>query len=283
VAGSEQALAAVGDDQVADIIRDGLTAHNRAPRYEQVIHLVEQAIRDGRLAPGAALPPEPELAAQVGLSRRTIRQAWNDLARRGLIVRRRGIGTFVARPAIEQPLGRLSSFVETLAREGSLPDITLLGVRLTVDRDASPLLYGHRDGVVFEISRLFKSESEPIVLETIFLPLEIGQLLPGEQLGAAVIDDLLESAAGILVDRGEETLRMTRLGRADAALLQASPGEPAFLVQRTALAEDRIVEMRRSLIRADRAQFHIALQGRQRSTFSQPEPLEPSEPGSSSD
>jgi len=268
---------AAGTD-IIELINDGIDRSSRTPRYEQVIRLIAEAIHDGRLPPGAALPPEPELAGRVGLSRRTIREAWNDLAHRGLIVRRRGIGTFIARPAIEQPLGRLSSFIHTLASGGSPPDVTLLGVRLTTDREASPLLTGARDGVVFEISRLFRTDEEPVVLETIFLPVEIGQRLPGDQLAVAVIDDLLESEAGVVVDGGEEVLRLTRLRRADAALLQATPGDPAFLVVRSGFSVGRTIEVRRSVIRGERAQFRITLHGRGGSSFSQPEAIAASTP-----
>jgi GntR family transcriptional regulator len=193
------------------------------------------------------------------ISRQTLRHALNDLTRRGLLIRRRGVGTFVAGTAIEQPLGRLTSFVHTLSTDGSPPDAKLLGVRLMVDMVASPLLTGSDSALVCEISRLFRVDNEPVVLERIFLTPEIGELLPGDRLATAVVDDLLQVLAGVEVDRGEEVLQMARLGREEAAMLEMNVNDPVFLVNRTAFSAERPVEFRRSLIRGDRARFKVDL------------------------
>jgi GntR family transcriptional regulator len=235
-----------------------LAASPRTPRYEHLIATIEGAIRTGQLPPGAVLPKEPDLAARLGLSRQTVGRALSDLAHRGLLTRRRGIGTFVASvPPVEQPLGRLASFVRTLAVDGQPPESHLLGVRLTVDPDASPILIDADDGLVFEISRLFRAGGEPFAFEQIYLRPADGERLPGERLAGGVIYDLLAEVRGIVVTRGDETLRMSRLDRTEAALLGVAPGEPAFLVQRVAFAGDQPVEMRRGLVRGDRACFRI--------------------------
>jgi LacI family transcriptional regulator len=80
------------------------------PLYHQVEQAVSQLILEQRLAPGARLPSEPELALWFGVAPLTVRRALERLERAGTIVRRRGSGTFVgpnlpARP-IEAP-GRI--------------------------------------------------------------------------------------------------------------------------------------------------------------------------------
>lgn len=234
-----------------------LAASPRTPRYEHLIATIEGAIRAGRLPAGAVLPREPDLAARLGLSRQTVGRALANLAQRGLLTRRRGIGTFVAVPPVEQPLGRLASFVRTLAVDGQPPASQLLGVRLTVDPDASPVLAGGEDGLVFEIGRLFRAAGEPFAFERIYLRPGDGERLPGDQLAGGVIYELLEEVCGVTVTRGDETLRLARLDRPEAAMLGAAPGDPAFLLQRVAFAGDHPVEVRRSLIRGDRACFRI--------------------------
>lgn len=73
-----------------------LSARSGVPRYRQVINQIADAIRAGTLAPGARLPSVRELSVQLTLSLITVRRAYAELARAGLVVRRQGQGTFVA-------------------------------------------------------------------------------------------------------------------------------------------------------------------------------------------
>lgn len=66
------------------------------PLHEQLKQLLRSEILEGRLRPGDRLPTEAELCARYGISRAPVRQALEDLAREGLILRQRGRGTFVA-------------------------------------------------------------------------------------------------------------------------------------------------------------------------------------------
>ena len=250
-----------GDQEIMALLRNAIVPESRTPRFEQLEAALDAAIVDGRLAPGAVLPREPDLAAGLGLSRQTVGRALNDLAERGLVIRRRGVGTFIAPRRVEQPLDRLYSFVHTLASAGRPPAAQLLGVRLTADDEASRLLTGSADGLVVEIGRLFYFEDVPVVLEHAYLPVEYGQRLPLDRLADGVIDDLLRELCGVDIDRGEEVLSMATLPKSAAALLRLRPGAPAFSIVRTAYAGARVMQMRRSLIRGDRARFRVQLVG----------------------
>ncbi|HEY7031470.1 MAG TPA: GntR family transcriptional regulator [Thermomicrobiales bacterium] len=251
--------AGAGPDAVVELLASVLARDDRTPLAERLVAALETAIQDGRLAPGSVLPREPDLARRLGLGRQTVGRALGELARRGLLVRRRGIGTFVAVPPVEQPLGHLSSFVHTLAVEGNPPSARLLGVRLTVDPDASRILTGQPDALVWEIGRLFYADGQPFAVEWIYLNPECGERLPGDRLADGVIDELLRESCGMVVDGGEEVLSLATVDRTEATLLGRPAGAPAFLIARTAYAGDRPVEVRRRLIRGDRARFRIRL------------------------
>lgn len=252
---------AAAADALVAFLAAALSPASRVPLYEQLMAGVARAVRDGLLPPGAALPPEPELARRLGLSRQTVGQALTGLARRGLVTRRRGIGTFVAGPTVEQPLDRLYSFVRTLGDRGGPAGARLLGARLTVDPEASALLAGRPDGLVFELTRLFLADGAPLVVETVYLPQACGERLPGARLATDVVYDLLREACGIDVTHAEETLRLALLEPTEAALLGVAAGDPAFRVERTAYAGARPVELRRSLVRGDRSRFRVHLEG----------------------
>jgi len=74
--------------------------------FEETVERLGTAIRIGLLTPGSRLPPERELAVELGISRSTLRQALTTLVQSGHLtaVRGRGGGTFVAeRPPLSEP------------------------------------------------------------------------------------------------------------------------------------------------------------------------------------
>jgi GntR family transcriptional regulator len=259
---SEQMTSAGATDPVTSLLSEMLSHSDRRPLVDRITATMVDAITSGTLSPGIVLPREPDLAKALGLSRQTVGRALSEVARRGLLVRRRGIGTFVANaPAVEQPLGRLSSFIHTLALDGTPPAARLIGVRLTTDPTLAATLTGDANAVIWEIGRLFAVGGEPFALEWIYLTQACGERLPGDRLADGVIDDLLQEFCGITIDHGEETLSLTALDRTAAAFLHQVPGAPAFLIVRTASVGDRVVEIRRRLIRGDRARFRLELPG----------------------
>ena len=68
----------------------------RAPLYLQLQQLVRQAIQTKVLTQDDMIPAERDLALEYGVSRITVRKAIDGLAQEGLVVRRRGSGTYVA-------------------------------------------------------------------------------------------------------------------------------------------------------------------------------------------
>jgi GntR family transcriptional regulator len=230
------------------------------PLYEQLGTMLTRLIETGRLRPGTILPREPEFAEKIGVSRQTLNQALGGLARRGLVNRYRGVGTFVASPFVEQPLDQLYSFIQTLSAKGRTPRTRLLGRRLIVDDYFSTELTGRPGHLVAEISRLRLVDDDPFVIETIFLEETCGQKLPEERLEREALYDLLRELCDIRVTHADEIMSPIKLDRAEARLLGVNTGEPGFMVERTTYAGDRVVEERRSVIRGDRYRFRVHLE-----------------------
>ncbi len=247
-------------EEVIRVLQQAVEVESRVPRYERLAQRLAEEIEQGRLPPGSVLPPEVELAQRLGVSRSTVNQALVTLARKGLVHRKRGVGTFVAR-TYEQPLGSLYSLLRTLTAQGHHVSSRLLGWRLTAEEDASPLLGGQR-GLVFELTRLRLVDGEPLALETIYLPQACGERIPLDRALREPLYDLLREHCGVVVTHAEETLQPVALDRVAATLLEVPAGSPAFLVERVGYAgPERPVELRRSLIRGDRYRFRVRLEG----------------------
>ena len=87
------------------------------PLYFQVAEQIEGAIQGGQLAPGDRIANEVALADQLGLSRPTVRQAIQTLVDKGLLVRKRGVGTQVVNAPIRRTV-ELTSLYDDLTRSG---------------------------------------------------------------------------------------------------------------------------------------------------------------------
>jgi len=73
------------------------------PIYRQIMRQIVDAIAGGRLAPGEQLPSHRDLALQLVIAPLTVKKAYDELERQGLIVTQRGRGSFISEtlPAVE--------------------------------------------------------------------------------------------------------------------------------------------------------------------------------------
>ena len=88
------------------------------PLYARAIEALELLIQNEQFRPGDQLPSEEKLAEELGVSRSTLREAIGQLESRGVILRRQGVGTFIAEPAKTTFLGSIDK-LETLRRRAT--------------------------------------------------------------------------------------------------------------------------------------------------------------------
>jgi GntR family transcriptional repressor for pyruvate dehydrogenase complex len=78
---------------------------------DEIVRQLENLIVNNELSVGDALPPERDLAAQLGVSRNILREAISTMVQKGLLEVRQGSGTYVASPSVELLRDSLSFFV----------------------------------------------------------------------------------------------------------------------------------------------------------------------------
>lgn len=226
-----------------------------APLYLRLQAAIRDAVSSGDLTPGDALPPERELAAELKISRVTVRKALAGLVEAGLLTQRRGSGTYVAQAPrkVEQPLSRLTSFTEDMRARGLAPTVRVLSQVVTPPSPEEAMALGLKIGEeVSRLSRLRLADGVPMAIEHASLPVAY---LPDP---AAVGDSLYRTleARGIRPVRAMQRLSACTLGPAEAAILDVAPGSAALRIARVAyLADGRIVEYTRSFYRGDAYDF----------------------------
>jgi GntR family transcriptional regulator len=238
--------------------RQGQTLHSRLEST------LRGMIRDGTIPTGAILPGELELAAQVGVSRHTVRHALGVLTNEGLLRRERGRGTTVVSsdppPIIERSLSTFYAFAwEARARGASQHSYVMERKVLPADP-----VFGHRLGVapgteIERIIRLRTADEDPLVLETTYLPRELSAILDAQALEQESLYDMLERQLGLRVTHARESIRPIVLSRQVARLLRANAGAPAFSVERTTWSDRGPIEWQESVVRGDRYLYSVDL------------------------
>jgi GntR family transcriptional regulator len=219
------------------------------PLYHQLERVLAERIADGRYRDG--FPGDLDLAAEFRVSRGTVRQALDRLARSGLIVRHQGRGSFVAAP-LEYPLGRFYRFAHEMQVRG-IPESSQVLARGVVRAPAAvaAALGLARGDRLLRIVRLRLAGDRPLLLETSHLPDDVGAPLRFADLSAGSMYDLLEEG-GVRLSRVTEEVHPVSLRAEEAEPFGLPSGAPAFAVERIALAGERPVEHRLVLAPGDR-------------------------------
>lgn len=227
---------------------------SRIPLYEQLCRQLRQAIHEGQLDTTVTLPPEPELASQLGVSRFTLRQALDQLVREGLLRRQRGRGTFVIgiSPRPERRGRRWRSAPAAsieVVRFG--PTLPTLDVSEALELDPS-------DPIV-EIVRRHWVGGHPAGLDRIYLEARLLPNLSAADLQGFSLYHVIEQRAGVLLTGAAETVHARQLDDESARLLGIGPGEPALEVERHTYAGRRVIELRQTVVPSTSEAFEIHL------------------------
>jgi len=231
------------------------------PLYFQVAQRLEQMIESGEMPPGCRLENEIALADQLGLSRPTMRQAIQHLVNKGLLVRKRGVGTQVVHARVRRHV-ELSSLFDDLDRANRQPRTEIL----SFDREAAPddvavalRLPAGTEVVAFE--RLRYAQDEPLALMRNYVPVGVADIT-AEALTRHGLYHLLRDA-GVQLRIAEQTIGARKASATEARLLRETRGAPLLTMLRTAYDHtDRPVEYGSHVYRASRYSFEFTLAAR---------------------
>lgn len=207
-------------------------------------------------APGSAAPSERELVQRFGVARMTVRQALDALVGEGLLERIPGRGTFVARP--RRVPTKITSYTEEMRRRGLLGESqTLLARREQAGPGVARALNLTDGDAVIHWRRLRRGDGSPICLEDAYLN-EV--LLPGFlQSGMPTSLYAALEARGLRPTWAEDSVMADQATSDESTLLEIEAGAAVLRHSRRGLAGDKIVEVSRSVYRADRFTMWLQL------------------------
>lgn len=224
------------------------------PYYRQIRDQIEAMIKTGKLRPAQVICSEGVCATRLGVSKMTVRQAYQALRAEGLLVIEKGKRPIVSTGRVQKDFHRLRGFTEEMSRRGLKPSSKLLQVeRVVPDSATAGLLRLQEREEVYRVERLRYTNKDVVGLETTILPARLCPDLEKQDLENQSLYALLNAHYDIGVEWSEEELASVPAEREHAKLLQVNAGFPLFSMRRIGHnKEDLPVEYTISLFRGDR-------------------------------
>ncbi len=158
------------------------------PLYQQLSDEIKTQISEGKLKAGDRLMTEAEFSQQYEVSRITVRKAIELLVDEGYVMRRQGIGTFIAEKKLRRVVDSdnlVRSFSETSRMSGQEPSSDLLSVEwITPDASVQNHLRIGENEKALKIVRLRKIDGVPVMVETNYYSQKMDFLLQSNLTGS---------------------------------------------------------------------------------------------------
>lgn len=227
------------------------------PLYLQIAESLLERIRVGELAPEQRLPSERELSKALNVSRMTLRAALQELDNKGLLVRRPGDGTYVAKPKIERQADKLVPFTESMRSRGYQASAQLIVFeRRFAEVSVASKLKIPVSAQVFYFQRLRLINKEPVLLEKCTMPFYRFPDLEQYDLEKRSVYEIVETEYDIAPHHSEQSLEAVSATDFEAELLGIESGNPLMLERRLAFdKDDNPIEYGHDLYRGDRFRF----------------------------
>lgn len=227
------------------------------PLYEQIAEPIEAAILSGEVPPGAMLEDEISMAQRLEVARPTARRALQELTTKGLITRRRGVGTRVTPPHVHRPM-KLSSLNEDLKSSGFRPSTKVLSYEVrSATSDEAELLGLPPESGLLSIRRLRFADDHALAVLTNLIPLDIAP--SWNELGEFGLYHCLFQR-GVEIATADQEIGARGATPEEAGLLDEEPGAPLLTMQRVGRTkEGRAVEFGQHVYRPDLYSFSFRL------------------------
>ncbi len=227
------------------------------PLYIQIAEKLISRIESGDLSPGEKLPPERCLSEEIGVNRMTLRRALEVLESQGLILRKHGVGTFLAEPKIDRQMDVVYRFTRGIQNRGLTPSANIISIENimaepSLANDLALPISSH----VYSILRLRSINQEPVMLESYKIPQQRFPGLEHYDLENRSIYDILENEYGVPIMKARQSFEPVNATEFEANLLKINIGEALMLEKRLSFDDQNLpVEYGKDFYRGDRFRF----------------------------
>jgi DNA-binding GntR family transcriptional regulator len=228
------------------------------PLYFQVAEQIERAIQDGRLVAGDRIANEVSWADQLGVSRPTMRQAIQLLVDKGMLVRKRGVGTQVVRAPIRRTV-ELTSLYDDLKRSGHATATDVLDLSRVPAEEVPATHLGVPEGApLWRLERVRHVDGKPLALMCNYVPHEVADLEDTDFTATGLYEQF--RVRGIHLRVAHQTICARLADAREAGLLDREVGDALLTMERTSYDDGgRAVEYGHHLYRPDLYSYETML------------------------
>lgn len=211
-----------------------------APRYVAIKRSISGAVRDGRLKPGDRVPSEAEIVEQFDVSRMTANRALRELQAAGVLVRRAGVGSFIAEP---KPIGQIieiRNIAEEVRERGHAYRARVIrNVEEKAGADTASLLEAPIGTRIFHSIIVHHEAEFPIQLEERFVLASVAPDYSKIDFTQMTPNEYLTRTAPL--ERVEHRVRAEMPDAHTHSMLGLSDGEPVLRMTRRTWSHSRLV------------------------------------------
>jgi GntR family transcriptional regulator len=230
---------------------------NDLPAYKRIQNVILKRMESGALKTGDAIDSERQLAKVHQVSLMTARHALAGLEREGMVVRRRGAGTFVAPPKIH--FNKLMSFTEQMAARNLPARSKILSFTVTEEEsEVAARLALPAGSRLIRLERVREGAGEPFALETCYLSEEEFPRLRHTALERGSLFSILEGEYRLELAQSDEEIDATNADARTARLLAIGKGQPLLRIRQVIYStKGRATIYVRGFYRSDRRNLLI--------------------------
>ena len=228
------------------------------PLYFQVSQLIEKAILSGELPAGSRLENEVALGQRLGLSRPTVRRAIQEIVDKGLLVRRRGIGTQVVHGQVTRKV-ELTSLYDDLTNTHKVPSTHLLTLESqAADAKTAERLSVPEGSPTLHLRRVRLADDVPVAIMENWLPEEFIGIKPNDLVTHGFYQVL--RSRGVTMRVARQRIGARKSTTEESALLEIDKNSALLTMDRTAFDNSgRAVEFGQHCYRPDLYSFEVTL------------------------
>ncbi len=217
-------------------MEEQMNKHSSVPLYQQLVETIKQQIRDGELKEGDKLMTEFELSDAYKISRITVRKAIEILVNDGYVIKKQGIGTFVAAKKLNRVMDRTISFTEICEYDGKVASTDVLAMEwVKASILVSQQLQISEGDRVLRMMRLRKSDGVPVMLEESFFSSRYAYLMSEDLRGSMY--EILRSH-GVEPTHGVKTVEICYATDEEVEYLHVGKNQALLLQYDTVMDED---------------------------------------------
>lgn len=229
-----------------------------SPVYIKIHNQIKRDIEAGIWKVGDRIPSERALSGQFGVSRMTLRQALQTLVDEGILERRIGAGTYVARQKVQEKMSGTTSFSEIMRSQGKFPSSQTISYRtLSPSLSEQERLQLSETDKVVRMERIRLADRVPISFEVTTIP----AYLVKDFSHAEVTDSFYATMAQkghYEIGHAKQTVTATLASENIADYLNIKRGDAILrLRQITYLKDGRPFEYVRTQYAAERFEFYL--------------------------